>query len=372
MEQTPAHPFAVGYGNGYGYPTSPTPPPGAPIAGAVPLHRGDAATVAWTPTGGLGPSAATDPTVRVDITAEQLIPNPAGAPEGTVPSGPPVRRGSRLLVAGIAALALLVLGAVGAWAWVGQGHNDQNANLASASGHRTTGPTGSGSGNLGSVVATTPGGEPITLDGQPPTGDAEPGAGTTLPADTTTTAPSGPTTTSPADDPHGSGGSDANGGAGPANGTGTGTGTGTGDNNGGTDPDAPTPTTPAPTTPPVTDPPPTTPSSTPPATLGDPPVSIKIGPSTPVLLFPQITSFAVTSSPSCIPPFIIPSWVNTSWTTKGASSVTLSIDGPGIYNTFGATGATSVPFSCPGAHTYTLTAHGSNGLTASKSITVIG
>ncbi len=59
-----------------------------------------------------------------------------------------------------------------------------------------------------------------------------------------------------------------------------------------------------------------------------------------------------------------------SWTTQGAAEVTISIDGPGIYDTYPANGETSLPFNCNSPHTFLLTAKGSDGQTATKQITL--
>jgi hypothetical protein len=56
-----------------------------------------------------------------------------------------------------------------------------------------------------------------------------------------------------------------------------------------------------------------------------------------------------------------------SWTTTHASTVTISIDGPGIYAEYPADGETSLPFSCSSSHSFLLTAHGDGG-TATRTI----
>jgi hypothetical protein len=55
-----------------------------------------------------------------------------------------------------------------------------------------------------------------------------------------------------------------------------------------------------------------------------------------------------------------------SWETTNATKVTIS-GGSGDYP---ATGSTSLPFDCSSAHTFTLTAYGSGGQTATRSITL--
>jgi hypothetical protein len=59
-----------------------------------------------------------------------------------------------------------------------------------------------------------------------------------------------------------------------------------------------------------------------------------------------------------------------SWATQGATKVTISIDGPGIYDTYGPNGSTSLPFNCSSSHTFLLTAYSADGKTATKSVTL--
>ena len=61
---------------------------------------------------------------------------------------------------------------------------------------------------------------------------------------------------------------------------------------------------------------------------------------------------------------------STNWTTTGASKVTISIDGPGIYKTYPANGSESLSFQCTSSHSFLLTAYGQNGKTATKLITL--
>jgi hypothetical protein len=62
--------------------------------------------------------------------------------------------------------------------------------------------------------------------------------------------------------------------------------------------------------------------------------------------------------------------INLHWTTQNAFGVDISIDGPGKYASYGASGSAQVPFVCGGSHTYLLTAKGANGATAQRQITV--
>ncbi len=59
-----------------------------------------------------------------------------------------------------------------------------------------------------------------------------------------------------------------------------------------------------------------------------------------------------------------------SWTTQNATKVTISIDGPGVYNTYGPNDSTSLPFNCSSSHTFLLTAFSAGGKTTTKSITL--
>lgn len=59
-----------------------------------------------------------------------------------------------------------------------------------------------------------------------------------------------------------------------------------------------------------------------------------------------------------------------SWSTQHATKVTISIDGPGVYKTYGPTGSDSLPFNCSSSHTFLLTAYGQDGKTVTKSITL--
>ena len=59
-----------------------------------------------------------------------------------------------------------------------------------------------------------------------------------------------------------------------------------------------------------------------------------------------------------------------SWTTTNAVKTTISIDGPGIYKTYAANAADSLPFNCSTAHSFLLTAYAQNGRTATKTITL--
>jgi len=59
-----------------------------------------------------------------------------------------------------------------------------------------------------------------------------------------------------------------------------------------------------------------------------------------------------------------------SWTTQNAVKTTISIDGPGLYKTYGPNDNDSLPFNCSSSHSFTLTAFGADGRTVTKSITL--
>jgi hypothetical protein len=91
---------------------------------------------------------------------------------------------------------------------------------------------------------------------------------------------------------------------------------------------------------------------------------------------PVITSYtSSTTSIACpasgVSTTVPPPTVTLSWTTQNATGVDLSVDGPGIYGSYGPSGSTTLNVGCTGAtHTYQLTAKGSNGQTATKTISV--
>jgi hypothetical protein len=59
-----------------------------------------------------------------------------------------------------------------------------------------------------------------------------------------------------------------------------------------------------------------------------------------------------------------------SWTTTNATRVTISIDGAGVYQEYGADGDASLPFNCSSSHTFLLTAYSSGGQTATRQVTL--
>lgn len=63
-----------------------------------------------------------------------------------------------------------------------------------------------------------------------------------------------------------------------------------------------------------------------------------------------------------------PTQIHLEWSVARATGVTISIDGPGIYDSYdGATGAADVPFACGSdSHTYLITTTGSDGAQATE------
>ncbi len=78
-----------------------------------------------------------------------------------------------------------------------------------------------------------------------------------------------------------------------------------------------------------------------------------------------IASFSGPSQVSCT----TSTTITLSWTTRNATSATISIDGSGIYASYPANGSASVPFACDGkSHTYLLTAKGPKGTVTSTRV----
>jgi hypothetical protein len=57
-----------------------------------------------------------------------------------------------------------------------------------------------------------------------------------------------------------------------------------------------------------------------------------------------------------------------SWTTTNATHVTISIDGPGIFDEYDADGDASLPFNCSSSHSFLLTAYNSDGASATRHV----
>ncbi len=63
--------------------------------------------------------------------------------------------------------------------------------------------------------------------------------------------------------------------------------------------------------------------------------------------------------------------VHLTWTALHATSVDLSVDGPGVYQAgLPTTGSYDFSFSCNGPHTLLLTAHGAGGSTATHTFVI--
>ncbi|MBM3693237.1 MAG: hypothetical protein FJW77_08110 [Actinobacteria bacterium] len=86
---------------------------------------------------------------------------------------------------------------------------------------------------------------------------------------------------------------------------------------------------------------------------------------------PVITSFTATPSPFPCSGSGDSGQVTLNWTTTNATGVSISIDGPGVFGSFGPSGSRQVPFaSCSSAHVYTLTARGQGNAQVQQTITV--
>lgn len=96
---------------------------------------------------------------------------------------------------------------------------------------------------------------------------------------------------------------------------------------------------------------------------------------------PSISDFHVSQKPSCpagtnqAPVDGTP--VTLTWSTARTGKTTISVDGPGVYDTYGSSDSVTLNFPCgdssPGSyqsHTYKLTAIGSDGSTRTKTLTV--
>lgn len=84
---------------------------------------------------------------------------------------------------------------------------------------------------------------------------------------------------------------------------------------------------------------------------------------------PRIDSFGVPATIDCSSggdqPFTI------SWSTSNTTKVTISIDGPGIWDTFPPNGEATLPYSgCSSPHTYLITAFGADGSTVTKQVSI--
>jgi hypothetical protein len=67
----------------------------------------------------------------------------------------------------------------------------------------------------------------------------------------------------------------------------------------------------------------------------------------------------------------VPPTTKLTWTWQRASRVELSVNGPGFYGSYGPADSVTLNVPCDGdKHTYTVTAKGAGGQTASATVTV--
>lgn len=303
--------FAVGYGNGYGY---------EPMAPVTPSHGTVAAHGSASPRWG---EAAVTSAVHVDPDATVAMATPvavaaaaAPAPYAARPVGAahPRRRFGRGLV--LAGVTLLVAGAGISAAAIG---STAEIHAASASATRSGGPAAvAAADTVGDQLGrgVDPHGGPGAIDPsiRVPVSLIEPIAIEAPPAVPPATVP-------------------------PAT--------------------APPTTAPPTTTPPTSNPPTTAPPATTPPTT------------TPQPTAPVFTTLSVPSTVHCPAPDTQDATATFTWSAPGATHVTLSIDGPGLYRSYsGPSGTETVNFPCSTAHTYLFIAHGSDGSVTSTSFTV--
>jgi hypothetical protein len=80
---------------------------------------------------------------------------------------------------------------------------------------------------------------------------------------------------------------------------------------------------------------------------------------------PTINSYAASPNPVTCPNTSSTQMVTLTWSTSNATGVTVSIDGPGPYNSYPPNGSAQVPFACAESqHTYQLVANGAGGTTS--------
>jgi cytoskeletal protein RodZ len=95
----------------------------------------------------------------------------------------------------------------------------------------------------------------------------------------------------------------------------------------------------------------------------------------------QINNFQASSArPNCSSPAPAPGvstsvtatvqQVTLTWSTQNATSVDISVDGPGVYQSNVGGSSITIPYGCPGPHEYLLTAHGPNGTATTRSVSV--
>ncbi len=90
---------------------------------------------------------------------------------------------------------------------------------------------------------------------------------------------------------------------------------------------------------------------------------------------PTVTLTANPTSIACpaanVSTTLPPTTVALTWTSTNATGVDLSVDGGGLYNSYGPNGNATLNVPCDGnTHTYTATAKGTNGQTAKQTVSV--
>ena len=91
-------------------------------------------------------------------------------------------------------------------------------------------------------------------------------------------------------------------------------------------------------------------------------------PAAPAAPAPVITSFNTPENINCHNGNF--QMFSASWSTTNAVKTTISIDGAGVYKTYGPNASDSLPFTCTSAHSFKLTAIGHDGKQVSKTITL--
>jgi hypothetical protein len=104
-------------------------------------------------------------------------------------------------------------------------------------------------------------------------------------------------------------------------------------------------------------------------TVAPKPTTAPTNPPAPTAPKPVITSFTTPENIDCHNGNF--QTFSASWTTTNATKTTISIDGPGVYKTYGPNDSDSLPFNCSTPHTFLLTAYGQDGSTTTKSITLM-
>lgn len=111
------------------------------------------------------------------------------------------------------------------------------------------------------------------------------------------------------------------------------------------------------------------------STTRPPATTTTVAPSTTTAAGPTVTLTGSPLSIACaaagVSTTTVPPTVTLTWTSQRASSVDISVDGPGVYSSHGPSGSTSINVPCDGkTHTYTATARGASGQTAQATVTV--